>query len=71
MRLYRNLGIPKMTVIIIYFSSQQHNILAAAAAAEGRRLEELAAMSRERQYAALATDPLVRLQMAGVNPEMP
>lgn len=38
----------------------------AVAAAENRRLEEMAA--RERQYAALATDPLVRLQMAGVNP---
>jgi len=49
----------------------QHNILAAAAAVEGRRLEEFAALSRERQFAALATDPLVRLQMAGVNPELP
>jgi len=38
----------------------------AVAAAENRRLEEMAA--RERQYAALATDPLIRLQMAGVNP---
>ena len=53
------------------FTAHQHNILAAAAAAEGRRLEELAVLSRERQYAALATDPLVRLQMAGVNPELP
>ena len=49
----------------------QHNLLAAAAAVEGRRLEEFAALSRERQFAALATDPLVRLQMAGVNPELP
>lgn len=42
---------------------------------DGRRLEEFAARaSAERQYAermALATDPLVRLQMAGVNPEIP
>ena len=43
---------------------------------DGRRLEEMArAASAERQYAermnALATDPLVRLQMAGVNPEIP
>ena len=43
---------------------------------EGRRLEEIAARaSAERQYVerinALATDPLVRLQMAGVNPEIP
>ncbi len=56
------------------FTAQQHNILAAAAE-QGRRYEEQlqlsAAISRERQYAALATDPLVRLQMAGVNPEMP
>ncbi len=57
--------------------------VAAAAAAsmqqqieERRRLEELSArVSAERQYAermsALATDPLVRLQMAGVTPEIP
>lgn len=44
---------------------------------ERRRLEELTAarVSAERQYAermsVLATDPLVRLQMAGVNPEIP
>merc|ERR1719219_2725715 len=57
---------------------------AAAAAAFGshltsmdnRRLEEFMARANvERQYAermnALATDPLVRLQLAGVNPEIP
>ena len=41
---------------------------------ETRRLEEMMRASAERQYAermALATDPLVRLQMAGVNPEIP
>eukprot|EP00095_Tigriopus_kingsejongensis_P001568 maker-scaffold907_size82601-snap-gene-0.22 protein:Tk01568 transcript:maker-scaffold907_size82601-snap-gene-0.22-mRNA-1 annotation:"arginine-glutamic acid dipeptide repeats protein" len=46
------------------------------AAAESRRFEEqMARASAERQYAermnALATDPLVRLQMAGVTPEIP
>merc|ERR1719510_1137725 len=51
-------------------------------AANQRGLEELVranmvreSMSAERQYAermsALATDPLVRLQLAGVNPEIP
>jgi hypothetical protein len=44
-------------------------------AMESRRLEEMVARaSAERQFAermALATDPLIRLQMAGVNPEMP
>ncbi|TRY75535.1 hypothetical protein TCAL_07126 [Tigriopus californicus] len=53
-----------------------HQGLMQAAAAENRRFEEMAARaSAERQYAermnALATDPLVRLQMAGVTPEMP
>ena len=42
---------------------------------ETRRIEEMMRAEAERQYAdrmtALATDPLVRLQMAGVNPEIP